>query len=88
MVTVRQRSGHEQVLARHIHRPALAEIAQRRLQNIETFVEGKNAFDLFVAENERNGWRDYDFNGLSRVKVKTAAPNGKKAIAVSAVGKP
>ena len=88
MITSGERSRHEQILTRHVHRPAIAKSHQSRFQDGKAFIKRKNAFDLFVSENESHGCCDYDFTGLSSVKVSTAALRGNNAIAVSAVGKP
>jgi len=97
VITILQWPWYEQILPRHIYGLAVSEIAQGRLQCIEAFLQGKNAFDFFIGENEGHDVCNSVIRatqefiaraGLSSSNVITEAINGKTAIACKAVGKP
>ncbi len=54
MITAVQWPGNEQILARHVDRLSLSQCHQCRLHHLKTFIEAKDAFDLFVIEDKRH----------------------------------
>ena len=59
MVTVGKGTRHKQILARHAHGAAAAQIEQRRFQSTEAFVQREDAFDFFVGKNESHDFKQF-----------------------------